>query len=261
MHLLTRERQGGVEWWTLNRPQKMNALSSAGLVTALAEAARAVRADASARVVVVTGAGRAFSAGADLEEALAVAGEPGRFLALLETWRSAFRELELLPLPVLGAVNGLALAGGLELALACDLIVASTAARLGDGHIRYGLVPGGGGSQRLADAIGVRAARWLMYWGALLEAEPARQLGLVQQVLPAEGFRAEVQRIASEMVVRSSTALRFMKRMTRQRAVSDLDLQAELEEAARVAAGPDARAGLEAFVAREEPVFPTERVD
>jgi enoyl-CoA hydratase/carnithine racemase len=260
MSVLTRERHGAVEWWTLDRPDKMNALSSE-LVSALAAAVQAIREDATARVVVVTGAGRAFSAGADLEEALAVAGDRARFTALLASWRAAFREIELLPVPVIAAINGVALAGGLELALACDLILASSAARIGDGHIRYGLVPGGGGSQRLADAVGARAARWLMYSGALLDAESARQLGLVQQVLPEEGFGAEVQRIASEMAARSSTALTFMKRMTRRRAVSDLDLQAELEEAARVVAGADATEGLRAFVAGEEPAFAAERLD
>jgi enoyl-CoA hydratase/carnithine racemase len=259
MAALARERDGAVEWWTLDRPDKMNALNTE-LVSALAEAVRDVREDSTARVVVVTGAGRAFSAGADLEEALAIAGDPARFSAVLATWRTAFREIELLPLPVIAAINGVALAGGLELALACDLILASSAARIGDGHIRYGLVPGGGGSQRLADAVGARAARWLMYSGALLEAEAARQLGLVQQVLPAERFRAGVQAIASELAGRSSTALAFMKRMTRRRAISDLDLQAELEEAARVVAGTDAQSGLRAFVAGAEPVFAAERL-
>jgi enoyl-CoA hydratase len=260
MALLERERIDGVEWWTLNRPDKMNALSS-GLIDELAAAAGAVRADRTARVVVVTGAGSSFSAGADLEEALAVAGDAARFSALLGTWRAAFRELELLPLPVLAAVNGVAIAGGLELALACDLILASSDARIGDGHIRYGLVPGGGGSQRLPNAVGVRAARWLMYTGALLDAESARRLGLVQHVLHAEGFRTEVQAIAAAMAARSSAALASMKRMTRPRPVSDLDLQAELEEAARVVAGPDAQAGLQAFVAGQKPVFSQERLD
>jgi enoyl-CoA hydratase len=250
MALLERERIDGVEWWTLNRPDKMNALSS-GLIDELAAAAGAVRADRTARVVVVTGAGSSFSAG----------GDAARFSALLGTWRAAFRELELLPLPVLAAVNGVAIAGGLELALACDLILASSDARIGDGHIRYGLVPGGGGSQRLPNAVGVRAARWLMYTGALLDAESARRLGLVQHVLHAEGFRTEVQAIAAAMAARSSAALASMKRMTRPRPVSDLDLQAELEEAARVVAGPDAQAGLQAFVAGQKPVFSQERLD
>jgi enoyl-CoA hydratase/carnithine racemase len=257
---LVRERDGAVEWWTLNRPDKMNALSSE-LVAGIAGAVNAVRDDATVRVVVVTGAGQAFSAGADLEEALAVAGDRARFSGLLASWRAAFREIELLPLPVIAAVNGIALAGGLELALACDFIVASSAARIGDGHIRYGLVPGGGGSQRLPDAVGVRTARWLMYSGALLDAESAHQLGLVQRVLPAESFRADVQAMASTMAARSSSALAFMKRMTRRRSVGDLDLQAELEEASRVVAGADAREGLRAFVAGEEPAFAVERLE
>ena len=255
---LKRERVGGVEWWVLDRPEQMNALS-ADLVAGIAAAARDARTDAAVRVVVITGSGRAFSAGADLKEARAALDRPSAFAALLGSWRATFRELELLPLPVIAALPGITLAGGLELALACDLMIASSAARIGDGHIRYGLVPGGGGSQRLADAIGARAARWLMYSGEVLDAETARAVGLVQKVVPADAFREEVQAVAGAMAARSSSALAFMKRMSRTRAVSDLDLQAELEGAVSVVTGPDAGAGLAAFVAGEEPVFSKER--
>lgn len=257
---LKRERAGGVEWWVLDRAEQMNALS-ADLMAGIAAAAAAVRTDPAVRVIVLTGSGRAFSAGADLKEARAALERPSAFAAMLGSWRAAFRELELLPLPVIAAVNGITLAGGLELALACDLVVASSAARIGDGHIRYGLVPGGGGSQRLADAIGARATRWLMYSGELLDAEAALALGLVQKVVPAATFREDVQALADAMAARSSSALAFMKRMTRARAVSDLDLQAELEGAVAVVTGPDARAGLAAFAAGEEPVFSKERLE
>jgi len=254
------ERSGAVGWWLLDRPDQMNALS-ADLVADIATAARDARTDTSLRVIVITGSGRAFSAGADLREARAALERPSAFAALLSSWRATFRELELLPLPVIAAVNGVALAGGLELALACDLVIASSSARIGDGHIRYGLVPGGGGSQRLMDAIGARAARWLMYSGELLDAETALGLGLVQKVVPSGTFREEVQSIAEAMAARSSTALAFMKRMTRRRSVSDIDLQAELEGAVSVVTGQDARAGLAAFVAGEEPVFAAERME
>jgi enoyl-CoA hydratase/carnithine racemase len=255
---LTRERIGSVEWWTLDRPEKMNALDS-GLIAGLIDAAAAARADAGIRVVVLTGSGSAFSAGADLDEARSALADRAGFKRMLESWRVAFRELELLPLPVLAAIDGVALAGGLELALSCDVIIASSRSRMGDAHIRYGLVPGGGGTQRLADAVGTRAARWLMYSGALLDAEAAQRLGLVQQVLPAEGFRDELQRLAAGIAERSSTALGFMKRMTR-RGVSDLELQAELEGAVDIVSGPDARAGLDAFIAGATPVFSAERL-
>ncbi|HUY74593.1 MAG TPA: enoyl-CoA hydratase/isomerase family protein [Candidatus Dormibacteraeota bacterium] len=257
---LKRERAGGVEWWTLDRPDQMNALSS-DLVAGIAAAARDARTDPSLRVVVITGSGRGFSAGADLKEARVALERPSAFAAMLGTWRATFRELELLPLPVIAALNGITLAGGLELALACDLVIASSAARIGDGHIRYGLVPGGGGSQRLADAIGARAARWLMYSGELLDAEAAFALGLVQKVVPAATFLEDVQSVAEAMAARSSSALAFMKRMSRARGVSDIDLQAELEGAVAVVTGLDARAGLAAFAAGEEPVFSKERLE
>jgi enoyl-CoA hydratase len=248
------QRRDGVLTLRLNRADQLNALSSelvTGLRAAIAEAA----ADPAVRVVVLTGEGRAFCAGADLREARELTADAERFRGWLLQWRETFDSLERCPKPVLAALNGLTLAGGLELALACDLIVASSAAKVGDVHARYGLVPGGGGSQRLPDAVGVRWARWLMYTAEVLDAERAAAIGLVQQVFPAETFAADVAATAGAMARRSAASLAVMKRASRSRLVTDDGLELEIEAAARVVTGPDAREGLAAFGEKREPRF------
>lgn len=240
---------------TLDRPDQMNALSL-GLIEELREVIEEASRDDAVHAVVLTGSGPAFSAGADLKEALVSVREPAAFRATIVAWRDAFRAIELCPKPVIAGLNGTTIAGGLELALACDLMVASDAARIGDGHIKYGLVPGGGGSRRLPDAIGTRAARWLMYTGRLLDAQEALALGLVQHVLPAEGFREELLALAAGMARSSLPALAFMKRQTTSPIVTIDGLDLEIEAAVHVVTGPDAKEGLAAFTERRAPTFP-----
>ncbi|HZB48119.1 MAG TPA: enoyl-CoA hydratase/isomerase family protein [Mycobacteriales bacterium] len=248
------EEKDGVLTLRLNRAEALNALSGE-LVAGLAAGVAGAAADDAVRVVVITGSGRAFCAGADLREARELVGDAAAFRGWLLEWRAAFDSFERCGKPVIAAVNGLALAGGLELALSCDLIVASDAAGIGDAHVRYGLVPGGGGSQRLPDAVGTRWARWLMYTGETLDAATAHRIGLVQQVFPAASFDADVAAMAATMARRSTAALAFMKRASRTRLVTDDGLDLEIEAAARVVTGPDAREGLAAFVEKREPRF------
>lgn len=250
---LRQEREGAVLRLVLNRPDDMNALSS-GLVRELGAALEAVEHDPGVRIVVLTGAGKAFCAGADLKEARIASVEPERMTAWLSEWRQTFRRLEELPKPVIAAINGLALAGGLELALACDVLVASRTAKIGDVHIRYGLVPGGGGSQRLPSAVGSRWARWLMYTGAILDAEQALHIGLVQAVLDGDRFEDEVRELAATMAARSAAALAFMKRMTAP-SIPKSGYDRELAGSVELVMGPDAREGFAAFVEKREPRF------
>ncbi len=246
------ERRDGVVWLTIQRPDQMNAIST-GVVRELLEEVEAARSNPEDRVIVLTGAGRAFCAGADLREAAELTRSPAEFRGWLLEWKRAFTALEQCPKPVIGAINGLCLAGGLELALACDVLVASDAAQIGDVHARYGLVPGGGGSRRLTNAVGVRRARWLMYTGRTLSAHEAEQWGIVQHVVAADRFADEVREIATEMARRSQPSLAFMKRLSQVRDDEGLDL--ELEAAAHLVAGPDAQEGLAAFLAKREPEF------
>jgi enoyl-CoA hydratase/carnithine racemase len=240
---------------TLDRADQMNALSS-GLIAELQEAIIDAATDDTVHAVVLTGSGPAFSAGADLKEALVAVRDPATFRATIISWRDAFRAIELCPKPVIAGLNGTTIAGGLELALACDVIVAARGAHIGDGHIKYGLVPGGGGSQRLPDAIGTRAARWLMYTGTLLDAEAARALGLVQHVIDDDTFRDDLIALALQLSRSSLPALAFMKRQTTSPAVTIDGLDLEIEAAVHVVTGADAKEGLAAFTERRAPRFP-----
>lgn len=253
-NVLTVEQQGGVALLTLNRPDQMNALNGE-LVAALGEALARCRADAGVRVVVITGAGRAFCAGADLIESAVVTRDSAAFRELLLSWKSAFSAMGASPKPVIAALNGLTLAGGLELALAADFMVASSSARVGDVHANFGLVPGGGGSQRLTDAVGSRAARWLMFTGETLDAEQARSIGLVHDIFDADTFVDDVWAFATKIASRSATGLAFMKRMSRPRAITDDGLDLEIDAAAHLVVGPDAREGLAAFAEKRSPHF------
>ena len=248
------ERHGRVLWITLDRPEQMNALCRP-LMTELGAAITAAEADVAVHVVMITGAGRAFCAGADLTEAKAALNDPAQFRQGLMVWRDAFAAMARCSKPVIAAVNGVALAGGLELALACDLIVASSDAKLGDVHARYGLVPGGGGSQRLPDAVGTRWARWLMYTGETLSAEDALRIGLVQAIYASADFAGSVQKLGDAMGERSGPGLAFMKRLSTPARVSDSGLDLEIEAAVHLVSAPDAREGLAAFEAKREPRF------
>lgn len=247
--------QGRVATFSLNRPHEMNALSTA-LLTELADAFRAAASD-EVGVIVLAAHGRAFCAGADLSEARALSTDVHGFVNLVANWGDTFAVIEQCPKPVIGAVHGLAVAGGLELALCCDFIVAAESARLGDGHINFGLVPGGGGSRRLPRAVGVRQARRLMYSGSLVTAHEALQIGLVQQVLPDDTFATDVAELAATMARRSPPALAFMKRMTVDTEVTEEALRAEALAAAVHTVAPDAQEGLAAFGDKREPRFPS----
>src|SRR5438093_12109417 len=175
-------RADAVATLTLDRPKALNALDAATL-RELARAIRELRRDGGVRALVVTGAGdKAFSAGADIAAMAAMSAADGHAYSRLG--HEVLARLEALAIPVVAAVNGVALGGGLELALACDLIVASEKARLGQPEINLGLIPGFGGTQRLVRRIGQTRARELIYLGHMVAAEEALRVGLVNRVVP-----------------------------------------------------------------------------
>ncbi|NMO05140.1 enoyl-CoA hydratase/isomerase family protein [Gordonia sp. TBRC 11910] len=195
----------------LNRPSSMNALS-ARLISELDDHLADIETDSS-RVVVLTGTGRAFCAGADLKELLGPGGDvdAAAMLAFERRGAAVFSRLAALPLPVIVAINGLTMAGGLELALHGDIIVADEDARIGDGHIGYGMVPGAGGGIRLARAIGRGRAKYLAFTGALLSATQCLDYGLVQEVTPAGELDTRCADLAAQLAERSPSALRLFK--------------------------------------------------
>ena len=249
------ERQGVVATLMLDRPRALNALDVATL-RQLARAVRDVRRDAGLRALIVTGAGaRAFSAGADIPSMATMSAAEGHAFSRLG--HEVLARLEALPIPVVAALNGVALGGGLELALACDLIVAAQTVRLGQPEINLGLIPGFGGTQRLVRRIGLARARELVYQGHAITAEEALRVGLVNRVVPPARLAEEAARLAAELAAKAPLALAQAKRATALAADADLTTGCRFEvEAFAVAfAAEDRVEGLTAFLEKRPPVW------
>jgi enoyl-CoA hydratase len=239
---------------TLNRPDKRNALDMATLV-ALSDLVHDAERDPGLCCLAVTGSGDAFSAGGDLEEFRSLRDDPSAFADYLSVFADLCRVIEVGGLPAIAAINGVCVAGGLELALAFDWIVAARSARIGDGHLVYGQVPGAGGVARLCARVGPAPARDLLLTGRLCGAPEARELGLVDRVFEYPDLMAGVRQIASQVAPHSRRAVATMKAMIAATlATADSALGAERTIAESYATSdPDARAGLEAFRARRRP--------
>jgi enoyl-CoA hydratase len=205
MALVEIERDGAVAILTLNRPEAMNALSAA-MRAELAETIEQTAADEAVRVLILTGAGdRAFTAGLDLKE-VAKVGLPRS----AGTNQDPVVALGACPKPVIGAVNGVAITGGFELALACDILIASTHARFADTHVRVGVVPGWGLSQRLSRRIGISRAKEMSLSGNFIDAETALAWGLVNRVVAPEALLVEALRLAQDIAsCDPTTVLRY----------------------------------------------------
>src|SRR5512147_993907 len=247
---------GGIARVTLNRPDRLNAISPE-LLEDLDRACDLVEGDRGVRVVTLTAAGRTFCAGADLRAVRDLSPDPVRWSAFMGLWHRVFDRIEALPVPVIAGVHGLALAGGLELVLVADLVVAEEAARLGDQHANFGLVAGGGGSQRLPRLIGARRAKELMLLGGWLNAQQALAWGLVNRVVPAGGLEREVEDLAVTLASKSHSASRTAKALVDRGLGMDLasGLELELRLVAEHMRGHDAAEGLRAFAEKRVPVF------
>lgn len=246
-------------WITLNRPDALNAIS-ATMMAELEGALDAVEDRRTLAALVITGAGRAFCAGVDLKGARErVSGDsPAEAnAAFLDRLRLLLLRVEQFPAPVIAAVNGLALAGGLELVLCCDLVVAAQSAKFGDAHANYGLVPGGGSSVRLPRKVGVSRAKQLIYTGDFLPAETLADWGLVNQVVADGNLAAAVADMAAALASKSPTGLATMKRMVDRGQELGLDdaLRHELALNADHAASFDRAEGLAAFAEKRKPRF------
>lgn len=199
--VLVDRQTDGLAVVTLNRPQAMNALSVA-LMADLAATIDALGADPSVRVLILTGAGRAFTAGLDLKELGAGQGSLGRVdgRAEVRARPDPVASLERFAGPIIGAINGPAVTGGFELALACDVLLASPAARFADTHARVGIAPGWGLSQKLSRAIGPYRAREVSFTGNWVSAEQAAAWGFVNRVVPADELMAQARALAADML-------------------------------------------------------------
>jgi enoyl-CoA hydratase/carnithine racemase len=253
---ITYRAGGGIARVTLNRPDRLNAISPE-LLQDLDRACDAVEADAAVRVVTLTAAGRTFCAGADLRAVRELSPDPQRWGAFMGLWHRVFDRIEALPLPVIAGVHGLALAGGLELLLVADLVVADEGARLGDQHANFGLVAGGGGSQRLPRLIGARRAKELMLLGGWLSAAEALAWGMVNRIVPVGTVAKAVEEMAGTLAAGSGSANRTVKTLVNRAFDTDLAEGLELERrlVAQHMRSADAAEGLRAFAEKRKPVF------
>jgi enoyl-CoA hydratase/carnithine racemase len=240
---------------TLHRPDKHNALS-VELMTELDRALRDLEREPAVAAVVVTGSETAFSTGADLTEALAVTGA-AEYLAWNRVWRSLTTAIERHRAPVIAAVNGYCLTGGLELALACDLRVAGEAAQFGITSAKIGSVAGAGGTQRLPRLVGPSQAKRLLFSAEFIDAAEALRIGLVDTVVPVAEVLPETQRLAGIYAQRGPLSLTLHKLAVN--TGLDMDLESALDFEASLSAQAfttaDKAEGMRAFLEKRAPRF------
>ncbi|KRA21171.1 MULTISPECIES: enoyl-CoA hydratase-related protein [unclassified Lysobacter] len=252
--LLTTDR-GAVRVIAVNRPDKLNALNAQTL-DALYQAFEAAAADPAVRCVVLTGSGpKAFVAGADISEMNGLTPVQGRDFSL--RGQKLMRRIEKMPKPVIAMVNGFALGGGLELAMGCHLRIAADSAKVGQPEINLGLIPGFGGTQRLLRLAGRAATLELCLVGTPIDAERARQLGIVNRVVPAAELEAETFKLAEQLAASAPLALRGVLDCVAVGGECGIEegLEYETAQFGLMFATDDMREGTTAFLERRKPVF------
>lgn len=251
------DKAGGHARLSLQRPEKLNPLDWA-TVRELKQAVDAIEAMDDVFVVSIVGSGRSFSAGGDLDGYLRLYREPVEFSGFLEDFYAMLAGIENSRKIYIALINGVCVAGGLELLLACDLVLAADTARIGDGHLNFGQLPGAGGSQRLPRAIGLLRAKHLMLTGQLLTAEQAREIGLVNEVVPHAELDAALERLIGQLAEKSRVGLASAKHLANKTLTSDLEegLRYEIDFVLNYATTvPDATEGLLAFKEKRKPAY------
>ncbi|MFC6885235.1 MULTISPECIES: enoyl-CoA hydratase/isomerase family protein [Actinomadura] len=253
-NLVETRHDGGVAVLRIDRESALGALSR-GMVEALGAYLARLRADDGVRVLVLTGTGRGFIAGADVNEYSGVTRTA--FDDYQRLSRGVFDALAALPQPTVAAVNGYALGGGFEVALCCDLVVASTAARFGLPEISLGLVPGGGGTVRLARAVGARVTKELILTGRRIRPDEARALGLLAAVTEPDDLLPRALDLAGTIARQAPLAAREGKRLVDDGLETGLAaaLTREQQALSWLSTTEDAREGVAAFLEKREPVF------
>jgi enoyl-CoA hydratase len=249
------EKSEGIATITLNRPEALNAWSKE-LAKEFLTAMDGARRDENVKVVVVTGAGeKAFSAGADIKAMKGMNALKAR--ALSQMGYEVCNAIENIEKPVIAAINGYALGGGMEVSMACDFRIASEKARMGQTEINIGLIPGWGGTQRLTRLVGKAKAKELVYTGKIIDANTACQWGIVNKVVPVEEFMTTVQQFAKELAGKAPVALKVAKSLIDTGA--DVDLKAALalerEGFGVVASSEDLQEGVSAFIEKRKPAW------
>jgi len=247
--------QEGIATITFNRPKALNALNQA-LLAELSGALDDIAGDESCRVLILTGAGeKSFVAGADITELATFSALQAKVFS--RAGHAIIAKLQELPIPVMAAVNGFALGGGCEIALACDFIYAAENAKFGLPEITLGLIPGFGGTQRLPRLIGANMAKELIFTGKMISAGEAAQMGLVNKVVAGAALMEEVLKTARDIAAKGRVSLRAAKQAVNYGLNTDLatGCHIETDAFALVLASPDAKEGTTAFLEKRKAVF------
>jgi enoyl-CoA hydratase len=249
-------QEAGVGFIELSKPERFNCLS-ADMFRRIERALDEFEAEPSVRAIVVSAQGKNFCTGAELDEVEAVSRSKQDLREFLKFGNGVLCQLEASPLPVVAAVQGLCLAGGLELVMACDVVFAADNARFGDQHAAFGLIPGWGNSQRLPRAVGLQRALDLMLSARWIDAKTALSWGLISYAVAPEALRDEAVTYAKLLAIRSRTGIAAMKSLARR--ALDVPLEAgllqETEAASNILMDADAKEGLSAFKEKRLPDF------
>ncbi|MDH5482261.1 MAG: enoyl-CoA hydratase-related protein [Candidatus Bathyarchaeota archaeon] len=249
------EKKDGIALITINRPAALNALDEEtvlGLLSRLQDAEK----DDNIRVVVITGAGeKAFCAGLDLKTV--------KDISAIKAWETTKRlqkltlTIEELGKPVIAAINGYALGGGLELAMACDIRIASENARVGQPEVNVGLIPGSGGTQRLPRLVGKGIAKELIFTGKMIDAKTAEKIGLINIVVPPEKLQSTIEELSKEIMSKPPIALRLVKELINNSTEIDqrIGLMHECEAFGILASTEDFKEGVSAFLEKRKPEY------
>lgn len=250
-------RDGAAAFITLARPEKLNPLDKQ-TIKELRAAVADIDRDPTIRFVSITGEGRGFSAGGDLDGYISLYADPTAFRQFLMEFFDLLQAIETSEKIYIAAVNGVCVAGGIELLLACDLAIAADSARIGDGHLNFGQLPGAGGSQRLPRVVGPLWAKRLVLTGELLTAADAKQIGLITDVVPAAELQDRVRALIAGMLEKSPVGVRSAKHLLNVAASTEFaaGLAYELDFVHRYATTEfDATEGLIAFRDKRPPRF------
>lgn len=249
------EKQEGIGIITVNRPKALNALNRATLVE-IDSLFEVLGKDEEIKAIIITGSGdKAFVAGADITEMQQMTGVEGRAWGKLA--QAVFHKIENFPRPVLAAVNGYALGGGCELAMACDIRIASEKAKFGQPEVSLGITPGFGGTQRLPRLIGRGRAKELLFTGDMIDAEEAYRIGLVNKIAAHQNLVETAKEMANRIMLRGSVAVTLCKAAVNEGL--DVDLESgcayEAEVFGLCFATADQKEGMTAFLEKRKPVF------
>ena len=248
------EKENGIGIVTLNRPKAFNALNDE-LVKELCSVMDAIAADPAVKAVIITGGSKVFAAGGDINymsSANTLVAEE-----FIEVCHNAMDKIDNLDKPVIAAIGGLALGGGCELALACDIRIASDEAIFGQPEINLGIMPGAGGTQRLAKTVGVGWAKQLIYTGDNIKASEALQIGLVTKVVPGDALMDEAKKLAGKLASKGTIAMRMAKKCINYGMSVDLKSGLLFEQKiwAFLFSTEDQKEGMKAFIEKRKPQF------